>query len=243
MADGIYAAMSGAMARSLALDVVAQNVANAPTPGFRASTLAYREVPARAPDGPPAADSEIRMATLDAVVPSWQPGPLLETGGALDLAIEGDGLFAVRTDDGVRYTRGGSMTRDDDGVLVTTSGHPLLDTEGRPLRLPLEGEPEVGEDGTVRVGEQTVGQLAMIWFESPSVLSREGDNLYSAASGAEPVTAPGTARQGYIEQANVNVVRGMIDLVSLTRSYEATLRAMESFQTIDRRTVRDLGHG
>jgi flagellar basal body rod protein FlgG len=243
MADGIYAAMSGAMSRSLALDVVAQNVANAPTPGFRASSVAYREAPARAPDAPPATDAEIRMSTLDAVVPSWQPGPLEETGGALDLAIEGDGLFAVRTDAGVRYLRGGSMTCDRDGVLMTSSGHPLLDVEGRPIRLPAEAEPVVGEDGTIRAGERTVGRLAVVWFESPSVLSHEGDNLYTAAAGATPIAAPGLVRQGVIEQANVNVVRGMIDLVSLTRSYEATLRAMESFQNIDRRTVRDLAQG
>lgn len=243
MADGIYSAMSGAMARSQALDVVAQNVANAPTPGYRAATMAFRETPAQAVGGPPAADSEIRIATLDAVVPSWLPGPLQETGGALDLAIEGDGLLTVRTGAGIRYVRGGAMSLDDEGTLVTGSGHPLLDTEGRPIHVPPEGEPEVGDDGTVRVGEQVVGRLAMVWFESPAVLSREGDNLYSAAAGAQPQPAPGSLQQGYIEGANVNVVRGMIDLVGLTRSYEATLRAMETIRSVDRRTVRDLGTG
>ncbi len=243
MSDGIYAAMSGAMARSMALDVVAGNVANAPTPGFRAAMVAYREAPAQAPDGPAAAESEIRLATLDAVVPTWSPGQLEETGAPLDLALEGDGLFTVRTGAGVRYVRGGTMSLDARGNLVTSGGYPLLDTEGRPLRLPPEGEPVIGEDGTVLVGERQVGRLAVVWFEDPAALAREGDNLYSAAGGAEPIAAPGAVRQGSIEQSNVNVVRGMIDLVSLTRSYEATLRAMESFRNIDRRTARDLGHG
>jgi flagellar basal-body rod protein FlgG len=101
----------------------------------------------------------------------------------------------------------------------------------------------IGGDGTVQVGENIVGRLALAWFDSPAALSREGSTLYSAAPGAERTQAPGTLMQGYVEQANVNVVRGMIDLVTLTRSYEATVRVMESFGNIDRRTARDLAHG
>lgn len=242
MANGIYAAMSGAVSRSMALDVVANNVANAPTPGFRADAVAYREVPAQA-QGAAATESDLRMATVDAVVPTWRPGPLEETGGPLDLAFEGDGMLTVQTDEGVRYSRGGTMMLGTDGTLVTNEGYPLLDVEGRPLRVPPDGEPVIGGDGTVRVGENVVGQLALTWFDSPAVLSREGGTLYSAAPGAEGTTAPGMLRQGHIEQANVNVVRGMIDLVTLTRSYEATVRVMESFGNIDRRTARDLAHG
>ncbi len=244
MADGLYAAMSGAIARSMALDVVANNVANAPTPGYRADAMAFREVPAQPVGEPPRPDTDLRLTTLDAITPSWRPGPIEETGGTLDLAIEGDGLLAVRTAEGPRYVRGGTMVLDDEGTLMTATGYPLLDAEDRVVRIPLEqGTPIVAEDGTIRVGEQDIGQLQMVWFETPAALRREGDNLFSVAPGAEETEATGNIRQGFIERSNVNVVRGMIDLISLTRSYEATVRAMESFRTIDRRTARDLAHG
>ncbi len=243
MGDGIYAAMSGAVSRSRALDVVANNVANAGTPGFRSDSVAFREAPAQPAGEPARPDTDLRLATVDAVTPSWQPGPLEETGAPLDLAINGDGMFTVGTDAGVRYVRGGSMQLDASGRLVTTDGHPLLNLEGEPIQMPTDGEPSIGEDGTIMVGERQIDRLAMVWFDSPALLSREGGNLFSASAGAQPQPAPGTVEQGYIENSNINVVRGMVDLVSITRSYEATVRAMETFRTIDRRTVRDLARG
>jgi flagellar basal-body rod protein FlgF len=244
MGDGLYAAMSGAVARSMALDVVANNVSNAPTPGFRADMAVFREVPAQPAGEPPRVDTDLRLTTLDAVVPTWQPGPITETGSSFDLAIEGQGMLAVQTNNGLRYARGGSMAVDQEGVLRTSGGNALVDTEGRPIRIPLQGgEPLIGEDGTITAGEQTVGRLNMVWFDNPEALQREGDNLFSAPGGVQIIEPQGALRQGFIEGANVNVVRGMIDLVSLTRSYEATIRAMESFQNIDRRTARDLGRG
>lgn len=247
MSDGIYAAMSGAMSRAMALDVVANNVANAPTPGFRADAVAFREQPAeprREPGEPTASiEPDIRVATVDAVVPSLRPGPIEETGGAFDVAIEGDGMLSVSAPGGVRYTRGGTLIRDAEGNLATAEGYPVLDVEGRPVRLPLEGEPVIGDDGTVTVGDQSCGRMAVVWFDRPNLLSREGGNLYMAAAGTQVTEASGVIRQGAIEGANIDVVRGMIDLVSLTRSYEATIRAMENFRNIDQRTVRDLARG
>lgn len=241
MSDGIYAAMSGAVARSTALDVLGNNIANAPSTAFRIDAVAFREEPTAPPDGAPRPDGDLRMATVDAVVPSWRPGSLEQTGEALDVAIDGDGLLPVRTDDGIRYVRGGSLQRDSDGTLMTAAGHPLVDRDGVVVRLPLEGgETVIGEDGTIRVGEEDVATLPLVWFDNVAMLAREGDNLWSAPAGATPRAADGRIRQGYLEGTNGNVVRGMVDMIAVTRSYEATVRAMETFREIDRRTARDL---
>jgi len=195
-------------------------------------------------------ESELRMATLDAVVPSWRPGPLRQTGNPLDIAIEGDGLLTVQSSEGTRYVRGGTMTTDAEGTLMTSSGNPLLDTQGQTISIPEDANVSISEDGRILASrpdeegeQQEVAQLGMVWFDSPALLSREGSGLFSAAAGAEPNRVDASIRSGFIEQSNVNVVRGMIDMVTLTRSYEATIRAMETFRSIDRRTTKDLAHG
>lgn len=244
MSDGIYAAMSGAVARSTALDVIGNNVANSPTAGFRIDRVAFREAPAAPPDGTARQDGDLRMATVDAVVPSWRPGPIRSTGGTLDVAVEGEGLIAVQSEDGVRFVRGGSLQTDTEGRLMTTGGHQLIDPDGVPITVPLDGgEPVISEDGTIMVDEEEVGRMTFVWFESPAVLSREGDNLWSAAAGARAVPAEGSLRQGFLEQANRGSVRGMVDMITVTRSYEATIRAMETFRSIDQRTARDIAGG
>ena len=187
--------------------------------------------------------SDLRLASLDAVVPSWAPGTLEETGRPLDVAVDGDGLLTVRAPQGIRFTRGGTLMVDTSGTLVTSEGFPLLNPEGQPVRPGVAAQPLIGEDGSVYVDDQPVGRLSLRWVDSPAVLSREGDNLYALAPGAQTQAAEGQLRQGYIERSNVNVVKGMIDLVALTRSYEATLRALETFRAIDRRTVKDLALG
>jgi flagellar basal-body rod protein FlgG len=229
----------------MALDVVANNVANAPTPAFHADAVAFRETPAADPrgGGMPPQLSDLRFASVDAVVQSWVPGPLVETGNAFDVAIEGDGLLTVRAPQGMRFSRGGTLSVDRGGTLVTAEGYPLLNLEGQPVRPGAGVEPVIGEDGSVYVDDQPVGRLALRWVDNTAALSREGENLYALAGGVQTQAAEGHLQQGYIERSNVNVVKGMVDLVSITRSYEATVRVLESFRAIDRRTAKDLAHG
>lgn len=242
MSNGIYIAASGAMARAQALDVHSNNIANSMTPGFRLDEVVFREQPAQPAGEPQRPDTDIRLATVDAVVPSWETGTMMQTENRMDLAIQGDGLLSVRTEEGVRYSRGGSLLLDSEGTLMTSTGYPLLDVEGEVLRLPPEGgELNIAEDGTVHVGEQQLGRLQLTWFQNPQVLSREGDNLFSAPEGAERAEATGTLQQGYQERSST--IRGLLDIITVTRSYETSIRMIESFKQIDQRTARDIARG
>jgi flagellar basal-body rod protein FlgF len=232
MADGIYVATAGAVAQSQALDVTANNVANAGTPGYKSERVRFAQVLATSKD---MAFVGVAGTAVDA-----SPGPMRQTGEPLDLAIAGDGWFAVDTAKGVRYTRDGSFQLDDAGQLVTSDGLAVLDQQGGAIRVPAgAAEISVAADGSVLVDGEEVGRIAVARF-APGGLTREGANLFVAGS-APLAGEPATIESGALEGANFNVVRGVIDLVKLSRTYEALHRMIESYRDIDQRTARDIG--
>jgi len=244
MSDGIYSALSGAVAQQRALDVVANNVANAGTVGFRADRLAFAEAVSREAGDGPAAD-DLRYVTIARAATDETGGPLQQTGNPLDLALSGDGLFAVNTDDGVRYTRAGSFRLDEQGVLRTQSGHALRAAEAADpahpeLRVP-PGATEVGvsEDGTVSADGDVIGRIDVRRFD-PGTLTKEGLTLFTARGDGEPATET-RVLQGYLEGANVSPVGGMNELITASRAFEAFQRVIQAFRQIDERAARDLG--
>lgn len=240
MSDGIYSALSGAVAQQRALDTVANNVANVATPGFRADQLAFREAVATARPASPDVPSGLRYVSVAVSRTSVTDGPLVETGNVLDLALQGDGMLAVSTPEGVRYTRATSLQMDADGRVTTRVGHPVLTTEG-PLVLPTDrGAPQVGPDGTVTIEGQPVGQLRLERFP-PDGLVKEGLTLFAPRRGAAGAPATElTVAQGYLEGANVSPIAGMNELITATRSFEAFQRIIQAFRQIDERTARDV---
>jgi flagellar basal-body rod protein FlgF len=234
MGNGIYIAMSGAVAQSEALDVTANNVANASTVGFRSERVTFGEAMTRA-QGKDSAFVGARGGSTDDTA-----GTLVSTGNPLDLALVGDGYFGVDTANGVRYTRAGNFRLDDKGTIVSADGNAARAVGGGHLVLPPgAGAITVGADGTVSAGETKIGNLEIVRF-MPQALSREGATLLAAkgpgqaADGVEVVS-------GSLEGANFNVVRGVIDLVRISRTYEALHRMIESYRQIDERTARDVG--
>ncbi len=151
MDSGYYAAMTGLVARSQALDTAASNLANAQTPGYRAEREYFRSVLL----GPDALDSQLgrtvnNYGLLGGDTLNMAQGALQQTGNPLDLAIEGQGFFAVQTKNGIRYTRDGSFHRSQQGVLMTAGGDTVLSVSGKPIALP-PGEPSVGADGSISI--------------------------------------------------------------------------------------------
>ncbi|MEM9860451.1 MAG: flagellar basal-body rod protein FlgF [Myxococcota bacterium] len=242
MSDGIWAAVSGAVAQQRALDVTANNVANANTTGFRADRVAFREALAEAGEGPAPAD--LRLVGVAQVEASEAPGAIGRTDGNLDFAIEGDGLFTVQTPQGERYTRAGQFHLDAEGVLRTASGAAVLgwvaEAGGatQELRIPpASGEIRVGEDGTIRAGDQEVGRLALRSFDEGQ-LEKEGNTLFVANGAGDAAEA--RVLQGYLEGSNMNAVAGMNELITVSRSFEAFQKVIDTFQRLDDRTARDL---
>lgn len=248
MSDGIYAALSGAIASERSLDVVANNVANVGTDGFRGERLAFRETVSRAASGP--TPVTLRYTELEEARVDLSEGPLRETGNPLDLAISGDAFFEVRTAEGPRFTRAGSFVVGPDGVVTTRSGDVVLSDGPRDRpRPPLVVPPgttslSVASDGTLSAGETAVGRVALVRFGSASDLVSSGGALYSARAGATPVRATeATVVQGFLEGANVGPIGGMNELITASRTFESFQRVIQTFRTLDERTARDLAKG
>ena len=240
MGSGIYVAAAGAVAQSRALDVTANNVANASTVGFAAERISFGEALGRA-QGRDTAFAEVRSTVADSA-----PGVLRATGNPLDLALSGDGYFAVDTARGVRYTRAGDFRLDEGGVIVSADGHPARARGGGVLTVPPgTASVSVASDGGVSADGNPIGELEIARLV-PGALSREGASLYIAGPGAAAGPAGGAPPEvisGTLEGSNFNVVRGVVDLVRVSRTYEALHRAIEGFRTIDELTARSLIKG
>lgn len=243
MDSGYYAAFSGWLARSQALDVAAGNLANAGTAGYRAERNYFRS----AILGPEALASQLNttvnaFGVLGGTALDLGQGALTPTGNPLDLAIEGSGFFAIRTPQGVRYTRDGQFERAPDGTLTTQAGDAVLDRQGKPIRIP-SGVLEVGGDGAVSVNGAVAGSIGIVGFASAGALAAEGANRYIAASGAAAVPAPGTIRQGSLEASNQDVVEGSLQLVLMQRQAEMMQKALSMFSNdLDKTASEDLPH-
>lgn len=255
MSDGIYSALSGAIAQERALSAVSNNVANVNTTGFKGDKTIFAEVLNKAKSALPAAPS-LRYATVNQLAVDSQPGSLKLTGRPLDVALHGDGYFTVRTPDGERYTRAGSFVLDQEGVLRTLGGDEVLREGTRkpndPKQLP-PGEKIVvrpdtkevlfGPDGTISADGQILGKLKLVQFDTQEDALREGLTLFTNQPGKQPKQAgpTTTVEQGYLETANVNAVSGMTELIKVSRSFEALEKVIETYRQIDDRTARDVG--
>lgn len=240
MSDGIWSALSGAIAQQRSLDIVANNVANANTTGFRADRAVFEHTLSQAgADGP--APQSLSYVNVAEIATDHSAGAMQQTGGPLDLALEGDGWFSVRTPQGERFTRAGSFVTNADGLLTTQGGHPVLGVQqgNEPppvIQVPADThEIRITTEGRVFADDAEVGQLRVVRFDQAP--RKEGLTLYTG-QGAEPSDAQ--VRQGFLEMANVNAVAGMNELITVTRSFEAFQKLIETFQALDQRTARDV---
>lgn len=169
-------------------------------------------------------------------------GALENTGNNLDLAVTGDGYFAINTPQGVRYTRDGNFYRSANGQLVTANNQAVLNTQGRPINIPADtGDITIGSDGTISAGGQNVGQIQLAGFADRGALLKEGNSLYRPQNGARPQQAGGSIQQGFLERSNVNVAKEMVELITNYRSYEADSKALTTQDSLLDKAVNDVG--
>jgi flagellar basal body rod protein FlgG len=168
-----------------------------------------------------------------------QAGALSQTDNPLDLALDGDGYFTVQTQNGPRYTRAGNFQVDEQRNLVTADGYQVLG-EGGPINLPPGATNiAVDTDGTVSADGAAVGKLELARF-APNQMKREGGSLFSATGNKLTGDAP-KVRSGMLEASNVNIVRGVVDLVKVSRTYESLMRVIQGYHDVESRAARDLG--
>ncbi len=242
MENAAYIGLSRQMTLRRELDIVANNIANADTTGFKVEQLLIS-----ADVGQRARNDNVRPSASfvmdNGVGRDFGQGALKETARPLDFAIEGEGaFFKVQDGGGEAYTRDGAFTIDPEGQLVTKGGLPVLG-DGGPIVLDAAlGAVSVADDGTISQDGQTVGRLSLARFENLATLSKDGDGLYRNRSGAAPIEAAGMqVRQGMLEGSNVNPLLEITNLIEISRAYERTTRMIEQTSDLSKRAVERLG--
>ncbi len=231
----IYTAMTGANAAQYRQQVLANNLANVSTPGFRAELSTFRAVPVRGDGASP------RVFALEATPGhSDLPGSIAATGRNLDVAARGNAYFAVQGLDGTEaYTRAGALEVNQDGTLVSGQGLPMLG-DGGPIVVPEGARVDIASDGTVstRVGNQpsqTVGRLKMVTPDADNPLRRSEDGLFRGPQG-DPLPASDVARlqDGALEGSNVNPMEAMVGMIAVARQFEVQMRMLQNGETNDK---------
>lgn len=242
MGSGFYAAFTGLAARMDALDVVANNLANVSTIGYRGQNVFYQAVTA---NSEPQALSPLNAAINDYGVLggssiNFAQGSLQETGNNLDLAIKGSGFFVVQTPRGVRYTRNGAFHVSAAGQLVDEQDDPVLNPRNLPIQLPL-GTVAVAPDGTVSVDDAVAGQLQVAEFAADAQLTPEGDTNFIAPAGAAQPAKNSTIAAGMLETSNLNPIQETVTLMVLQRHSEMLEKALSIFlDDFNRTAVQEL---
>jgi flagellar basal-body rod protein FlgF len=242
MSDGIWSAASGATTLLMSLDATANNLANANTPGYKADQAVFREHLMSAVRGGHAV-KEMRFSAVDAFAHDYAPGPITSTGRPLDVAIQGDGFFAVGTDQGERYTRCGSFDMTQKGELITATGARVLNEAGKPITVPRDAKSvRVMANGSIEADGATIAHLKLVKFAKQAALDKDGSLLFKANQASGPArVAPADLQTEAVEGANTSVVLGMTGMVTTTRTFDAIERVIDAFSEADRRAASDIG--
>jgi flagellar basal-body rod protein FlgG len=244
MDSGLYTAYSGLRATADLLDVVANNLANVNTTGFKSDETfqkMYNRAVAEAGAGP-LEDAMNNSAAIGGSLSNFEPGVMKATGRELDVAIEGKGFLAIQGPSGIYYTRNGSLHLNAEGGLVTSENLPVLGENG-PIQIPA-GRLAISAGGEIEVEGNAVDTLRIVNFPDKQVLEKVGDSMFRSVGLEGVVVEPGqrTIRQGTLEQSNVNAVREMVVMIDIMRRFEALQKTVFTLMNeINERTIDQVG--
>ena len=260
MIEGIFISSSGMLPKATRQEAIANNLANVEVPGFKRDNLFMREV-LEAKKRLSGDYPDWRLNRIEGLWTDMDQGDLRRTGDMFDMALTGQGFFAVRTPEGVRYTRNGNFTKNSEGMLVTPLGYPILDENNAEITLPENVQvPLIDGTGTVRAQDELTGEAQLIGklqivdfpdlydrvaraqcpFQPP--LQKSPVGLFIAQPGTRQVPAEGVkVSQGYLEESNVNPVLEMVKMIDIFRAYEADQRAVQIQDGTLDRAVNDVG--
>lgn len=253
MTRGIEAAAAGMTSILLQHDIIANNMANVNTPGFKQGIATFKnfeEVLVNQIDakkgytqnqiGSLSSGSILDMSTVD-----FKQGSLKSTGNALDFAISGQGFFTVMTPQGEAYTRNGSFIRGQNGQLTTNEGYPVMGENGI-ISLNVNDNQlkdiKVDSNGQVQLNGQVIDNLKIVEFKNPNTVNQLGNSLYKATPGNNPVKATNyEVNQGAIESSNANMVESMVNSITGMRTYETLGKVIETSHRSLSKTVGEVG--
>lgn len=245
MIKGLYSAASGMMLGLARQDVLANNLANVNTAGFKKDLVistAFPDMLINRMERQGSSEDRIKAeqvgslgsgACVGAIMFDLSQGNLRRTENPLDLALANDDFFVVETPDGQRFTRNGQLQLDSSGMLTDQAGHPILDNNDD--QIILEGQFTVDKQGNIIVNGETVATLKIVRFENKSSLLKQGTNLWQSSAEYLDEENP-QVLQNYIEDSNVNAVSEMVSMIKVTRAYESLQKVVqaedESLQTV-----------
>ncbi|KPA20331.1 Flagellar basal-body rod protein FlgG [Shimia sp. SK013] len=215
MDNALYTGLTRQSGLNREMTVIANNIANAATTGYRSEGVMFTEFVHAIPG-----NESLSMAKANVQTTSMVQGAMTKTGGTFDFAVEGDGFFMVETPDGERLTRAGNFTPNAQGDLVNFDGHLVLDSGGAPIFIPPDAASiDVGADGTISADGQLVGQIGVFEPLDPNMLNRESGVLFESPEGSELVEGA-RVLQGFLENSNVNPIDQITRMIQVQRAYE-----------------------
>lgn len=255
MLRGLYTAWTGMRNEQKRLDVISNNMANSNTVGYKDEKVASQAfdqvLGIKIRDGSQAYHNE-RIGTLSLGVKigetytDYSQGSIRQTGGTYDLALSGSGFFTVSVTDkaGVvhtRYTRDGRFMLTREGLLVDADGNPVQGENGNIVIDPSAKSVTISDTGVITADGETIDKLQIVDFEDYDYLYKYGDTMYEPVDGATFRDAAAEVIQGYTEQSNVNVVSEMVDMITITRAYEASQKVIRSYDSMLNNAVNQVG--
>lgn len=248
MVRGLYTAYTGMANEQKRLDIIANNLANAATVGFKKESVtnqSFDEVLSIKVRDESEAYNDRPIGTINLGVKlgetytDYNQGSLRQTDGTYDLALDGKGFFSLSVMDksgniSTKYTRNGSFTMTKDGYVVDKDGNHLLGEAGEILIPSDVVDVIISENGEIYGDGNFIDRILVTDFENYDYLTKFGDTMYELVDGAVEIPSTAAVRQGYTEQSNVNVVKEMVDLITITRTYEANQKVIQSIdKTLD----------
>ncbi len=256
MVRGLYTAYTGMRNEEKRLDVIANNMANSDTNGYKAegtTSRAFSQVYGVKINDDSEAYTQRAIGKMSLGVRigqtyrDWRVGNMRETGATYDFALTDRGFFTISMTDKsgqehIRYTRDGAFTITSDGYLVTKDGDFVLDDGGSKIELPIdEGKPVVDSMGTIRVNGEEIARLGVVDFEDYNYLEKYGENQFDTVNGAVQKAYEGVVEQGLIETSNVNIVDEMVNMITVTRAYETNQKMIQTADSMIDKAVNTVG--
>jgi len=234
----ILVALSRQVALRRQMDVIANNLANVETGGFKASDILFEEhmMPVAEATSALPADHDVSFVIDTATLTDYSPGPNQQTGNPLDVAIDGEGWFAIETAAGERYTRNGGFLLDPEGNLVTVNGDKVLG-DGGPITFDeSDGAISIAPDGTISTEAGDKGRLRVVAFADENALESVGSNLYAADE--QPQDAENArVRQGMLEGSNVRPIVEITRMIEVTRAYTSMSSMLQNIDDMRRDAI------
>lgn len=256
MLKGLYTAHTGLRNEQNRMDIMTNNLANASTVGFKregATSQSFKDILTVK-----VKDASVGLSTVQPLgfsnpgvkigenYTDYTQGSFRNTGNTYDLALSGEGFFAVEFtnkagETSTKYTRAGDFTLNKDGYLVTNDGDYVLDTANRRIQINTSLETRIREDGTVEQNDVAVAQIQITDFEDYDYLEKYGETYFQPVEGARPTASSAAVQSGWLEMANVQVVSEMVNMITITRQYESNQKVMQTYDNSLEIAVNQLG--